>query len=176
MSAPQARATLRRAHPRVFPCALLALALLCAAGGAAAHDPSAGGGNKQGKRAPGEAPPTMNPYADQPYANCEGGYCPPADPAAEAALYNALAAGDVAAVRELLESASLNTSRNIVPDEHGFVRVKDVAVWVAAKKGQLEAMKVGRCAGPSCARAAARHSAVPAEPRQPPERRGCPSP
>jgi hypothetical protein len=89
----------------------------------------------------------MNPYANRPYAGCEGGYCPSGDPALEASLYRAVAAGDVPEVQRLLENPGLNTSRNVVPDEHGFVRVKDAAVWIAAKKGQLGVMKVSASKG-----------------------------
>lgn len=135
----------------------LALVLLCAAG-AAAH----GGGKK--KAAAAKAPPTMNPYADQPYAGCEGGYCAAADPALEAALYAAVASGDAAGVRKLLGAKDLNTSRNIVPDEQGFVRVKDVAVWVAAKKGQLKVMEVR--AQPASGRRARRRAGAGGRARQ----------
>ncbi|KAI8465883.1 MAG: hypothetical protein J3K34DRAFT_76201 [Monoraphidium minutum] len=117
--------------PRAPRLAVLAvLALLCAAAPRAAR--------ADGR---GEHPPTANPYANRPYADCEGGFCPAADAAAEAALYTAAAAGDAPEVMRLLGDARVNASRNIVPDAHGFVRVKDAVVWIAAKKGQLPVMK-----------------------------------
>ncbi|GBF88260.1 hypothetical protein Rsub_00972 [Raphidocelis subcapitata] len=91
--------------------------------------------------AQGEAPPTMNPYANQPYAGCEGGYCAAAAPELEAEFWRAAAAGDAAAVGRLLKDPRLNTTRNVVPDSDGFVRVIDAAVWAAAKHGRIEVMK-----------------------------------
>jgi len=115
-------------QPAAAPAFLLAALLLCcAARPAAAHKK--------------EPPPTMNPYANAPYAGCDGGYCRAADPALEVALYRAAASGDAAAVGALLANPGLNTTRNIVPDADGFVRVIDAAVWAAAKHGKLEAMQ-----------------------------------
>lgn len=93
-----------------------------------------------------QEPPTRNPYANKPYAGCEGGYCPARNPEVEAALYKAAASGDAAELQRLLDHPELNSTRNIVPDKDGFVRVVDAAVWVAAKKGRLDSMKV-RVAG-----------------------------
>jgi hypothetical protein len=125
-----------------------ALALLAAATvlprPASAHGGHGGGPAKsKPKPQPKEPPRAANPYAGLPYAGCEGGYCAPQDFAAEAALFKAAAAGDVPAMQAALANPKVNASRNIVPDGDGFVRVVDVAVWMAAKHGRLDVMKVG---------------------------------
>ena len=124
-----ARSHSSNAAPRL-PMAFTALLLLLAA--AAAVQPA---------RASKGEPKTMNPYANKPYAGCEGGYCAPAKPAAEAALYRAAASGGAAEVRAALADPQLNLTRNIVPDADGFARVLDVAVWTAAGHGRVAAME-----------------------------------
>jgi hypothetical protein len=95
----------------------------------------------------GDPPPAMNPYAGAPYAGCDGGFCAAQDPALEAALYRAAAAGETAAARALFDNPSVNLTRNIVPDDDGFVRVVDAAVWAAAKHGRIGAMEMMLDAG-----------------------------
>jgi hypothetical protein len=151
-----ARPRLRAAAALAAALALLAAAALLARPAAAhagghGHGGHGGGVKPKPKGKPkakggAGAPPTMNPYADAPYAGCDGGFCASENFASEAALFKAAEAGDVPALKAALGDKRLNTTRNIVPDGDGFVRVIDVAVWMAAKHGRLGVMEV-RAAG-----------------------------
>lgn len=91
----------------------------------------------------GDMPPASNPYAGKSYGGCKGGYCEPADEALELKFWEAADKGDAKTVEQLLTDDKLNLTRNIVPDDDGFARVVDVAVWVASEKGHTDVMRVG---------------------------------
>lgn len=59
-----------------------------------------------------------------------------------ACAMQAAAAGDVPQLRLLLAAPQLNTSRNIVPDDVGFARVLEVALWAAVRNNHIAAVEV----------------------------------
>jgi hypothetical protein len=108
----------------------------------------------------GQAPPSSNPYANVNWSGCEFGYCPPVDLSIEQAFYAAAAKGDVTELQRLLrehggggaakenQPATLNLTRNIVPDDSGHARVLDVAVWAAVRAGKPDAVRALFMAAP----------------------------